>query len=63
MTNDLTPHFLSAIDDNVRNALSALVAFNDKMPFKMADVLTALSGAEELTMSRDESGKIKVILL
>lgn len=59
----LTRPFLSAIDHNVRNALTILVAFDDEKPLKMEDVLTPLSKAAELKMSRDESGTIKIIPL
>lgn len=61
MSNDLTPNFLEAIDHNVKNALFALVAFDNKTPFKMADVLAPLLEAAELKMLRDKNGKIKVI--
>ena len=63
MGRDLTPHFLNAIDHNVRNALNLLVAFDDEKPFKMAEVLTLLRDAKELKMSRGENGKIQIIPL
>lgn len=61
MSNVLTPDFLRAIDHNVKNALNILVQFDEKMSLKMAAVITALSDASGLEMSRDESGKVKVI--
>ena len=63
MNIDITSRFLSAVDHNVRNALGLLIRFDEQIPLEMADVLTALSKAKELEMSRDENGKIKIISL